>query len=140
MPSTFFGFEVAKSGLITNQIALNVTAHNMANADTKGYTRQRIDAQTILPYGALTTSGNILRGTVGGGVMAVNVEQIRDLFLDNQLRGQASKQSTWEVKANTLLDIESMFDETSKSSITGTYQNLLTAFQEIGRASCRERV
>ena len=143
MPSTFFGYEVAKSGLFTNQVALNVTAHNLMNADTKGYTRQIVNQQQILPYSALSISPLIQRGTVGAGVSAVNIYQARDLFLDNAIRSQSSKQSAYVVKADTLSYIESLFDETSDGSITNAYQDLFAAFQNLsagqGSASLASR-
>ena len=131
MPSTFFGYEVAKSGLFTNQVALNVTAHNLMNAETKGYTRQRINQQQILPFSALSISPLIQKGTVGAGVLAVNIDQVRDLFLDNALRSQTAKQSAYVVKADTLAYAETLFDETGEGGITNSYHNLLAAFQNL---------
>ena len=43
MRSTFHGLEVAKRSLFTHQTALNTTAHNLANANTIGYSRQRVN-------------------------------------------------------------------------------------------------
>ena len=47
MRSTFYGMEVARSGLYTSQNELNVTGHNIANVDTAGYTRQRLNTSAL---------------------------------------------------------------------------------------------
>ena len=40
MPSTFFGLNIARSGMSTYNAVLNTTAHNIANVKTTGYSRQ----------------------------------------------------------------------------------------------------
>lgn len=49
MRSTFMGLEASKRGLFTQQSALYTTGHNISNANTEGYSRQRVNMQTTLP-------------------------------------------------------------------------------------------
>jgi flagellar basal body rod protein FlgG len=42
MASTFFGLTIAYTGLQAAQTSINVTSHNLANINTKGYTRESI--------------------------------------------------------------------------------------------------
>ena len=53
MPSTFFGLTIASSGLSAYQVALNTSANNISNVQTKGYSKQqanRVASESILPY------------------------------------------------------------------------------------------
>ena len=50
MRSTFMGLETARRGMFTQQTALHTTGHNIANANTPGYTRQRVNFAQTEPY------------------------------------------------------------------------------------------
>ncbi|MGB9791648.1 MAG: flagellar basal body protein, partial [Thermacetogeniaceae bacterium] len=56
MTSTFFGLEIARRGLQAQQRALDVTTHNVSNANTPGYTRQDAVMATTDPYPLLGMS------------------------------------------------------------------------------------
>ena len=87
--STFNGINIAMRGLIAQQRALDTTTHNIANANTVGYTRQEatLGATTALHVQAgATTDG---RGAfLGQGVDVTAYRRIRDSFLDLQVRAQ----------------------------------------------------
>lgn len=90
MSSIFGSFEAAKSGLSVALLQLNVTEQNIANANTKGYTRQRAITSSIEP-----TSSNYLiaprhAALVGQGVEVTKVTQIRSEYLDAQYRKLSS--------------------------------------------------
>ena len=51
MRPTFMGLETTKRGIMVNQKGLDVTAHNMSNIKTRGYTRQRLDTSTMSSTG-----------------------------------------------------------------------------------------
>src|SRR3569833_4184376 len=70
---------VGLSGLLATQRALTVTGHNISNANTEGYSRQRVDLTSRLPqlYGS---------SYVGNGVDVGAVSRIYDNFLIEQVR------------------------------------------------------
>lgn len=77
MPNTFFGLNIATSGLYAASVNLNVTANNAANAKTDGYSRQQ----------ATQVAKNALRvyqeyGMIGAGVKVTGIERVRDAFYD----------------------------------------------------------
>ena len=75
MRSTFYGLEIAKTGLFISQNQLDVTGHNILNVDTPGYTRQR-PATSAIPAGPQNAYiGVEQRGTSGRGVETICVEQ-----------------------------------------------------------------
>src|SRR3954447_26882108 len=84
--STFTGIETALRGLLAQQQALNLTGHNIANANTEGYTRQSTQLTTSQP---LQVGPGLLLGT---GVNVQTYQRIRDSFLDVQLRAQTMLQ------------------------------------------------
>ena len=71
MPSTFFGLNIAYSGVNHYQAALNTTGNNIANAATKGYTRQ----QTV-QEAAMALRTNTTYGMAGSGVVTTAIEQV----------------------------------------------------------------
>ncbi len=77
MPSTFFGLTVASSALNAFQASVNTTANNIANVNTKGFSRQEAIREAA---DAIRT--NMRYGTVGTGVNVVAVKQIRDEYYD----------------------------------------------------------
>ena len=77
MPSTFFGLNIATSGMNTYNAGLNTTAHNISNRNTKGYTRQTVEQQAKNPL-SLGTS----YGMLGTGVTATDIVSSRDVYYD----------------------------------------------------------
>ena len=97
MRSTFSGFNIAKSGFFAAQRALDITGHNIANVNTKGYTRQRLEQTASNP---LKISGG--EGMIGTGVSTTAIHQLRNEFLDYKYRDESSTSGFWETKADGL--------------------------------------
>jgi flagellar hook-associated protein FlgK len=120
--SSFYGIQIAKTGLSVSQQQLNVTAHNISNVDTTGYTRQRVNTSAIVP-----SSTNVMFASrelnVGQGVSADGVEQVRSEFLDYQYRDQNSTTSKWSTKNQYFSYVEDLFntelDDSDSSGGTG---------------------
>jgi len=109
--STFYGFNIAFSGMMTAQRALDLTGNNMSNIDTTGYTRQRLDLNSIPSSSYVDRYAPTNKVAIGGGVNVTRVSQLRDPFLDRRFRNEAS--GIGEVSANlsVMSDISSIFDE-----------------------------
>ena len=84
MVSTFHGLELGKRGLMASQSSIATTGHNMANANTKGYSRQQVNLTTS-PSLDIWTSGQINPGQLGSGVSVDSITRVRDHFLDRQV-------------------------------------------------------
>src|SRR4051794_29240042 len=98
--STFVGLETALRGLLAQQQALNLTGHNITNAQTPGYTRQTVSLQTS---GGLQVGPGLLLGT---GVNVTGYQRIRDQFLDVQLRAQTMLKGSADAKQDGLSAVE----------------------------------
>ena len=131
---TFYGMEIAKTGLYMSQLGMDVTAHNIANVDTPGYTRQRVVTQSIDPFNALYRLRPLNTYKVGGGVELKILDQIRDEFLDWQFRKEQSNYSLWATRAQGLRYIEPLYDEFSGGGpLRVAITELFDAFAELTR-------
>lgn len=112
------GMNAAVLGLLANQRALDVASHNVANANTPGYSRQRIDMSATAPQGA---GGFHSRwqgpGNVGTGVAIDQIKRVRDQFIDRQVREESSPLGEAQVSLDTMTQIEDIFGEPSENSL-----------------------
>lgn len=81
MPSTFFGLSIATSGMLSYRAHLNVTAHNIANTKTDGYTRQYAEQSAKYPISLKTSYG-----MVGAGSEVTAIVNKRDEYYDYKFR------------------------------------------------------
>ena len=97
-------FDIAKTALQANQKAINVTSHNIANANTAGYTRQRVVLETMDPV-------NFGGQYFGTGVEVAAVERVYDSYQSIQLRDAQSGLSRFEARGQHLAGLESIFND-----------------------------
>lgn len=128
MSSTFFGFNIARSGIFASQRALNITGHNISNANTEGYSRQRLEVKQSTPM--LLPNG---QGMLGTGVETENVVQIRNEFLDYKYRGENMTFGEWDAKFNTLDNIQAIFNEPSDSGIQTVLDQFFSSLHELSK-------
>ncbi|WP_226580612.1 flagellar hook-associated protein FlgK [Halobacillus litoralis] len=131
MTSTFHGLEVAKRGLFTQQSALYTTGHNIANANTEGYTRQRVNFEQTGPYPAASRNRPQIPGQMGSGVQAGSIERVRVDFLDNQYRGEASKTGYYDSRKSALTRLESVMNEPSEDGLSSTMDRFWGSLQDL---------
>jgi flagellar hook-associated protein 1 len=131
MRSTFHGLEVAKRGMFTQQSALYVTGHNIANANTPGYSRQRVNFVQTEPYPPASMNRPQIPGQMGTGVEAGSIERVRESFLDIQYRGENNKLGYWEARAEALKKMEDIMNEPSDSGLSKTMDQFWQALQDL---------
>ncbi|MGR9048797.1 flagellar hook-associated protein FlgK [Halobacillus faecis] len=131
MGSTFHGLEVAKRGLFTQQSALYTTGHNIANANTEGYTRQRVNFEQTGPYPPASRNRPEIPGQVGSGVEAGSIERVRVGFLDQQYRGESSKSGYYDTRSNALGRLESVMNEPSEDGLARTMDRFWQSLQDL---------
>ncbi|MBQ9989638.1 MAG: flagellar hook-associated protein FlgK [Lachnospiraceae bacterium] len=133
MGSLMGSLYIGVSGLQTSQNALNTTAHNMTNADTKGYVRQQVQLGTRFYNTIAVTPRAVSNQQLGLGVEYSKVKQIRDYFLDQTYRKESGRQAFYEVSATALEEIENLLDEMTGESFQLSLENLWTAVQECSK-------
>lgn len=122
--SSFLGLSTSVSGLFANQRSLGVVSHNIANANTKGYSRQVMHTKAhkpqVLPGGM---------GTLGLGVDVTAVKQIRDSYLDRKYRVEIGSKLEWDARSEILGEIEGIFNEPTDASMTKLLDKYYEALQ-----------
>ena len=131
MRSAFYGLEIARKGLRVAQVNLELSAHNIANANTEGFTRQQAIQKAIAPSMSVGLFETTTATRIGGGVDIQEIRQIRDGFLDIQYRRENKSLGEWEVKQNALSYIEAVFNEPSDSGINTAINEFFNSLQSL---------
>lgn len=127
MPSTFFGLTIAGSGLNAYQAAVNNAANNVSNLDTEGYSRQKVEMK----------SGRAIRvhqqyGSMGTGVIADNIIQLRDKYYDDKYWNNQSRYGLYEKKTYYMTQIEDYFkDNTATPGFNTIYTKMFNALDSV---------
>jgi flagellar hook-associated protein 1 len=131
MKSTFFGLEIARRGLMTQQTALQTVSHNIANANTPGYSRQRVNFVQTEPYPAASLNRPQIPGQMGTGVTAGAIERIRDHFLDYQYRNEANKLGYWSTRSDVIRKMENIMNEPSEYGLGKALTQFWESLQDL---------
>lgn len=125
MSGLFGTLGTATSGITANQVALQTTAHNIANTNTDGYSRQRVHMTTKPPYVIAGT------GTIGTGVNVTGVERVVDDFVRSQIREANSKYTYNTQKSDTLGQLEDILHEPSEDGVIKSLNTLTDSWQKL---------
>ena len=121
-------FGVGVSGLNAAQSSLNATAHNITNADTKGYVRQQV--LTVDKEYAKTATVRGMDQT-GHGTIIDKIRQLRDRFLDAAYRKESGRQGFYQAQAEAVTEVENLFGELEGTTFQSSMEGLWKAVQEL---------
>ena len=128
MASTFFGLTIAYTGLQAAQTSINVTSHNLANINTKGYTRESASTKAA---DALRTYARY--GTLGSGVVVDAINQTRDSYYDEKYRNNNTNYGQYNVKNSYMSQIENYLNEFTLKGYSTEYENFFSALNQLDR-------
>ncbi len=111
MPSTFFGLNIAYTGLLASNASLNTTSNNIANVQTEGYSRQQVTQQAASALKVFQTYG-----CAGAGVETLAIERVRDEFYDFRYWSNNSKLGEYAQKQYYMQQIEAYFDDNGQNA------------------------
>ncbi|NNU96370.1 flagellar hook-associated protein FlgK [Anoxybacillus sp. EFIL] len=131
MLSTFHGLETVRRGMTAQQQALYVTGHNIANANTPGYSRQRVNFEQTPPYPFASKNRPVMPGQMGTGVEGGTVQRMREQFLDVQYRGENMKYGYWNTRAEALYKMEEIMNEPSDEGLAKTLDRFWQSLQDL---------
>ncbi|KOY82358.1 flagellar hook-associated protein FlgK [Lysinibacillus sp. FSL H8-0500] len=131
MRSTFMGLETNKRGLFTQQTALYTTGHNISNANTLGYSRQRVNMQATPGFPRPGLNQPNYPGHLGTGVEAGSIQRIRDEFIDRQYRQETNRLGYWESTVKSISQMEDVMDEPSKYGINQAFTDFWKSMEDI---------
>jgi flagellar hook-associated protein 1 len=136
---TLQGLQTALSGLLADQQALDVTGHNIANANTEGYSRQRAVLETNPPIVIPALSTLTGQGAqLGTGVGVETYTRIRNAYLDAQYRTQNSALSGASTQAEELQQAQAAFNEPSNSALASALSAFWSAWSSLADSPTSE--
>ena len=118
-------FDIGKTALLANKKAIDTVGHNVANANTPGYTRQEPVFQSVPP-------GYIVSAvTSGRGVQLYEVRRMYDSFTTLQLRTEKANASYWSAYETNMLKLENIFNEAQDLSIGQGINDFFDQWQQV---------
>lgn len=129
--TTFMGIEIGKRSIVTHQVALDVTGHNIANANTVGYSRQAANVVTSLPWHTPVLVGNARVGQLGTGSEVSDIQRYRDSFIDDQIRNENRTAGYWKGMQEGLAQIEGILNEPTEEGLRGVMDTFWESWQDL---------
>lgn len=129
MPSQFFGLNIAYTGLLSANAALNTTGNNISNVETKGYSRQQVVTQAASALRVFTTYG-----CAGAGVDTLAIERIRNEFYDYKYWNNNTKLGEYDIKQYYMKQIENYLMDDPDKGINGfntIFEDMYDALAEV---------
>lgn len=115
---------IAKSAILAQQAGMNVVSHNIANANTEGYSKQEIQ---------FTSRPGILMADkiLGKGVEAGRVRQRQSEFADRRIQQELNQVGNFETSRRTLEQIETLFTGVGESDLNARLNNFFNAWEDL---------
>ena len=140
--STFSGLSGALSALYAQQRGMDVTGQNIANANTDGYSRQRVDLKSV--GGSPVPAMNSLPDGSVGGVTVTGVARVQDAFLEARGRIEHAQNSYLTDQNQVYTEVQQAFNEPSDTGVQSQLSDLWSAWHDLtnnpGDASVRTQV
>jgi len=124
---------IGASGLQNSQNALNTTANNLANVDTKGYVRQQV-LFADRDYVTFDSKAAISKQQAGLGLNIADVVHTRDYFLDKYYRTENGRQAFYEASSEAVGNVEDAFQELEGEQFQETLKEFWVSFEELSKA------
>ncbi|WFA84713.1 flagellar hook-associated protein FlgK [Paenibacillus amylolyticus] len=133
MTSTFHSIETAKRSLFTQTTALSTTGHNVANANTEGYSRQKVNMQASIPMEPFAFLHSTTPGQLGTGVEFDSITRVREKFLDDQYRNENTNFGSWSIQRDTLEKLEAIVNEPSNTGFRTVMDNFYKSWSDLSK-------
>ena len=131
MGSTFSGIELGKRSIMAHTDAITTAGHNISNANTEGYSRQRVQIKEFDPLYKPDLERAERPGLIGQGVDVQSINRIRDELLDQRIVGQANQESYWDTRSKYYTMIEQIYNEPDDISIRSNMDKFWESWQEL---------
>lgn len=125
MPNINGLLRIGSNALMTQQKAIDITGNNIANVNTPGYSRQRLNIGQSQPV-------RDQNATSSTGVYAFRkIQRFYDQFVTTQLNGENEKLGQWDAQKTALENIEVLFDEVSGYGLSEAMSEYWNAWQDL---------
>ncbi len=113
--SSFSGLNIGLTSLYAQRRGLELTGHNIANANTEGYSRQRLRLEA--DGGPLLGAVHSVWNGAGNGVEVADVQRLRDVFLESRALQERGTDASLRGNRVLLSRVESILSEPGDSGL-----------------------
>lgn len=131
MGSTFSGIELGKRSIMAHTDAISTAGHNISNANTEGYSRQRVQLKEFDPLYRPDLERPERAGMIGQGIDVQSITRIRDEMLDQRITAQQNQESYWDTRSKYYTMIEQIYNEPDEVSIRSNMDKFWESWQEL---------
>lgn len=131
MTGTFFGLQIGKSGIYTQRKAMEVTSHNIANANTDGYSRQRAVIESNRPYMITSLHTPVVAGQIGTGSVVAKIQQFRDEFIDAKITKETSTLEYKNAADDLMKQVEAIINEPGTATLRDQLDKYWSAWEDL---------
>lgn len=131
MGSTFSGIELGKRSIMAHTDAISTAGHNISNANTEGYSRQRVQLKEFDPLYRPDLERPERAGMIGQGIDVQSIMRIRDEMLDQRITAQQNQESYWDTRSKYYTMIEQIYNEPDEVSVRSNMDKFWESWQEL---------
>lgn len=132
MRSTFSGLNTMVRGIFANQLAQDTTGHNITNAGTEGYSRQKVNQAATRAQSQYSIYGNVLVGT---GVDSISLTRARNIYADKQFWTETSTQNYYSTMQTNYDKIEAVFDDSDDTGVQNSMKEFYKAWSDLSTSA-----
>lgn len=130
-PGSLSALRVAYNGLMAAQVGMDVVNHNISNANTEGYSRQRVTFTANTPYTNPNTQQTLAGGQIGQGVQLQGITRIHNTFFDTQIQNQTNIYHYHDEMSDAMTQLEDILGAATGESINDQVQMFFDSLQEL---------
>lgn len=131
MASSFAGIEIGKRSLMAHSTQISTAGHNISNADTEGYSRQRVNVKAFDPLYRPDLERAETPGQIGQGTDVESITRVRDELLEKRIIAQTNVESYWATRDKYYSMIENIYNEPDEVSIRSNMDMFWQGWQEL---------
>lgn len=131
MANSFAAIEIGKRSLMAHSTQINTAGHNITNADTEGYSRQRVQIKTFDPLYRPDLTREERPGQVGQGSSVESINRLRDELLDQRIVAQSNQETYWTTREKYYTMIEQVYNEPDEISVRTNMDKYWQSWQEL---------
>ena len=131
MASSFAGIELGKRSLMAQTTSIETAGHNIANADTEGYSRQRVQLRQFDPLYRPDLTRAERPGQIGQGISVESITRVRDELLESRIVSQSNQESYWATREKYYVMLEQIYNEPQDVSIRSNMDSYWQSWQEL---------
>lgn len=131
MANSFAGIELGKRSIMAHTQQIQTAGHNISNADTEGYTRQRVQVKTFDPIYRPDLTRAETPGQIGQGTTIESISRLRDELLDQRIVSQSNQEAYWDTREHYYTMIEQVYNEPDDISVRSNMDKFWQSWQEL---------